>query len=489
MNESITQSRYAYLLSSALLAALPATGLASTFTVNTTTDPATPAPSNCTTEGAACSLRDALAAADLAPDHDQVVFDVDDTIYLTRSLVAQHPVTIDGGGVTTIRVHQGYNIAQLPYGESGDILPVLQPVYYSPPAGVRYLLSLYGSGSEVLNLALDGGITPPAGEGPVAAVDWDANGTIDYYLLSSGDDGETVWLLTGGIRVDFGSGLDCPDNPPLGQVRVAGNQLTHLGGSGISVYFHVLADISGNEITGGGYPQPGFNYDGINTYCGAAANVAQNFVSGYRNGIAMVYFTATSVSENQVFSNRTGIEGQAASALVGPNLIADNESAHNEQNGIQIRQVADTAILGNEVHHNGSDPQSQGGIWVVQSGANTIAGNESTENSGFGIALDSAEWNAVEANETSRNGGVGIALVNGARFNTVAANESTENQVGIISVVTEPGVPMPYDNTIVSNEVSANINTDLVDFDPVCNDTWADNEFGTAFAASGACIQ
>lgn len=489
MFESSTQSKYALLFSSVLLAAMPLTGMAATFTVNTETDPVTPASANCTTPGAACSLRDALAAADMAPDHDQVLFDVKDTIYLTRALVAAHPVTIDGGGKAQVRVHQGYNIAQLPFGESGDLLPTLQPVYYSPAAGSRYMLSLYGDGSEVLNLALDGSISVPEGEGPVVASDWNADGAIDYFALSVEEEGESFWLLTGGIRVDFGVVLDCPEGPALGRARISGNRLSHLGGDGISVYFHQLTDISDNEITGGGYPQQGWNYEGINSYCAAGANVSENLVSGYRGGIAMTYFTATTISGNELLSNRTGITGEFASALFGPNLIANNESAYNANFGIQVFQVSDTAIQENVVQHNGSDPQGQGGILVSQSAAVTVAGNESSKNVGFGIAIDSAEWNTVEGNKTRSNAGVGIALSNGARFNTVRDNNLEKDWIGIIAVATEPGYPFPYANTIEANSVSASVEADLVDADPVCDDNWTDNKFGTAFAASGACIQ
>ncbi len=67
---------------------LTSTSFAETYTVNSTDDPQLVNPANCMTPMLACSLRDALAAADQSMLHDTVEFEIDGTIYLTRPLAA-----------------------------------------------------------------------------------------------------------------------------------------------------------------------------------------------------------------------------------------------------------------------------------------------------------------------------------------------------------------------------------------------------------------
>ena len=125
----MTITKLSTLISSILLTS---TAFGATFTVTSTADPAIVNPANCTAPSASCTLRDALAAADQDPLHDHVQFDVHDTIHITRGLQALHPVTIDGGGDTQVRVHQGYSIAILPdfFGDRVNVnRTVMQHLY------------------------------------------------------------------------------------------------------------------------------------------------------------------------------------------------------------------------------------------------------------------------------------------------------------------------------------------------------------------------
>jgi CSLREA domain-containing protein len=174
----MTMMRF-FMVATALSMALPLRVSADLFTVNSTADPALGDPLNCTAGAPACTLRDALAAADATPQPDSIAFSVSGTIYLGQALVATQPVTIDGGGNTVVRVAQGYSIAVLedrPVFGSGPV-PVLQPAYYSENAAVRAMLNLLGPGSAVSGLSLDGSITPDPADLGVARIDFDSNGT------------------------------------------------------------------------------------------------------------------------------------------------------------------------------------------------------------------------------------------------------------------------------------------------------------------------
>ena len=482
-----TQSaNHARLIPAALMAALPGPLLAATLTVTTPGDPDVPDGARCTAATANCSLRDALAAADATPAHDLIVFDVNDPIYLKRKLSAQTPVTLDGAGVTRIRIDQGYDILTLPGGAR-----ILQPAYSAIAAGGRYMLELGAGGSTVTGLGFDGSVAPLPGEAGVDAFDFNSDGVPDYYALNGESDGESVWLVTGGIRADFTppGATDCSPGLPLQPIVIQGNTLQNLGGSGIEVAFHVLATIADNVISGGGFGQQGWDYDGVFMFCGGAANVSGNEVFGYRSGISLAAGSAFNITGNTVSGNGLGLDIEFVNGDAGPSLVADNESAANHHLGMLLLLSSAIHVMDNEFRDNGTDPQAEGGIALIGSSENVIAGNESQNNSGFGIVLDRSWLNEVTANETQSNGGAGIVLVNNAQFNAVTDNESKLNGAGIVLAKTIVEEPFPANNSIDSNEAQGNWANDLEDLDPACNDGWSNNRFDSAYAASGACIQ
>jgi CSLREA domain-containing protein len=140
---NFSNGRLSLLVALILFAGLSGHLFAGTFTVTSTDDPEFIDTSNCLSPNLACSLREALAAADLTSEPDVVVFKVDGPIHLTRMVTVANPVIIDGGGETIVRVHQGYEITTLEDrnddpstpGLCGELvcpeLPVLQPTFFS----------------------------------------------------------------------------------------------------------------------------------------------------------------------------------------------------------------------------------------------------------------------------------------------------------------------------------------------------------------------
>lgn len=473
-----------------VLATTTSSLLAETFTVTSPADPVTPQATNCSAAASACTLRDALAAADSTAEPDRIVFDIDEPIYLTRRLTAQTPVRIEGGKNTQLRVHQGYTIATLPDRFTPNIVPVLQPVFVASP-GNRYMLDLRASGSSVTNLKFDGSITPTPGETTVERLDINGDDVTDVPLYQGNDEGNMVWLVAGGVTADFSPpwATECGEDLPLGQVEIVGNEFRNLGFGGITVVAYVMSTIADNEIIGGGYPQERWDFDGIWLYCGAATTVSGNLVSHYRNGISVALATAVSLTENELTHNRIGIDIEYTSDLVGPNLVQNNKSSSNGISGMHIFTASALNVFDNEIHENGSDPNENGGILVIGSAWNTIAGNDVRDNSGYGIALDASWVNEVSGNDTIDNGGAGVVLVNDSQQNLVSANRSRFNGAGIVLATTTNAFVFPSNNLIENNRTEHNLAADLGDFDPVCNDLWSNNRFDTLLPQGSACIQ
>jgi CSLREA domain-containing protein len=467
---------------------LASTGSAATFTVNTTADPQVVNAGNCTHALQACSLREALAAADQSALHDTIEFEIDGTIHLTRPLSAAQPVTIDGGeDKTVIRVHQGYNIVTLtdvffPYEQ----VPVLQPTYYSVRSWARPMLALSGDGSVVTNLELDGSITPDPSDLGVARIDYDSNDETGFLLFTMDKNGDGVgdrWPIGGGILVNFE-----PASP--GTIEISDNEMNYMNDTAITVVFTSDAHISDNEIKvayiGDHTVRQYFHADGIYAYESQGIVVADNEISGLRNGVAITAGSGATLSGNEVTDNwRSGlwIESMAFGS------ITENQVRDNGEFGILVAG-AFNAVSDNEVKGNGSNPDTNGGILLYLGFGNTVGFNESMDNSGFGIAIDQSTDNTITNNSLKGNGGSGITLISTdpdgplAARNLVEDNTISGSATGIMAGFV---APFPLNNAFLDNLLWEN-GYDVVDFDPQCNDSWANNGFTTAYAASGDCI-
>jgi hypothetical protein len=518
-----TRSNYlSKILAVVLCWGLSITALAATFTVNSTEDPdATDVDSaNCSVPNQTCSLREALAAADEFGDLDTIVFDVSGPVHLKRGLIAVEPVVIDGGGTTTVRVDQGYVITTLADrndnpqtpGLCGELicpaLPVLQPAYYSEGGANRQMLELHGSGSAVTGLILDGSITPQPADVGVQRIDFESNGSTDFFLFTIMSDGggpgpRARWLVAGGVRLVL----------PLGTAEIIGNELRNFNSTAVLVEGAwpsettppepVIAPvISGNIITGGAQGQPFASADGIVMYWVVGAEISNNVVSSFRSGLSAEYFAGLSATGNRFVENGTGIDLRSGDGSQAEILIDDNVISGNAAYGLSATAIGFGQISNNEVDGNGSHPELQGGILLVNASANSIAMNEVHGNSGFGIVIDGhfidglidangspidyAVSNHVARNDVRSNGGVGIVILNDSFFNTVESNDSVRNSTGIVAGYT---APFPYSNTFQRNTFKKNSENDVLDLDPICNDVWTDNEFKTVTSSTENCIQ
>jgi CSLREA domain-containing protein len=492
---------------------------AATFTVTSTDDPVVVDINNCTSPNLACSLREALAAADADTSSDIVVFDVDDTIHLTRMLVVSQPVTIDGGGDTVVRVHQGYDVTRLPDRNSNPATPglcgkmncpdlrVLQPTYYSENGPNRPMIELYGSGSVVTGLVLDGSITPDTRERDVERIDFESDGFTDFYLFtieSDDDSGEgRRWLVAGGLRFVA----------PWGTASVIGNTLRNFSDRAVLIegalptegppptpFIPVLDPVvTGNVISGGAAGQPFASADGISLLVVFGAEVSDNTVIGFRNGLDAEYVQRVNVNGNEFVKNGVGVQFRLAGSEdpYHANVIESNSINMNTTYGLLATGFFLSRITDNEVNMNGSHPQFDGGIRVVSSWGNTIDMNEVSQNSGFGIVIDGhfvsedipvedAAYNTVAHNVVHRNGGVGIFIFNNAHDNQIVYNESYRNSVGVVAGFESP---FPYSNLYQGNMFERNKEVDVLDQDPVCNDFWTGNTFGTVDSASEDCVE
>ena len=487
----------------AICTILPSQLFASQFTVTSTGDPATGNPDACAVGSAACTLRDALAAADLTAEVDGIGFAVSEPIFLRKALTATQAVTIDGGGSTTIRVDQGYNIKTLldrpVFGN--DNVQVLQPPYFSVGQPNRPMLELIGVGSVVSNIHLDGSITPLPADLGVARIDFDSNDTTDFLLYTIDSDGDTIedrWLVAGGIYV-------------TGSPTVSGNELTNFNNNAIGVEFSFNAVVTDNLISGGAAGQPAFSADGISFFSSAVSVVSGNTVSGFRNGMAITHSSGINVNGNELAGNINGIELDQMDTSFGQNVVIDNIVADNQKRGILVTSVSgaqitgnevddnsevgihiktagEISLTGNEVKRNGSGAREHGGILISEgSGLITVDSNELISNQGFAVVIDGSFGNVLSNNELKSNAGVGLILLNGAMWNQVLANEVLNNFVGMISGV-ENDPLFPSSNFFQGNTLQLNTAIDALDFDPVCNDAWIANTIGSSASVSDNCI-
>ena len=470
-----------------LLGMLTGPVLADQFIVNSTNDPASGNPAACTVGSDSCSLRDALAAADLDDAMDSVVFDVDGPIYLNKPLIAENPVSIDGGGDTLVRVHQGYSIVTLPdrptlCGGCSELVSVLQPTYFGSADSQRFMLELYGVGSQLSNIILDGSITLTPGEQQVDRIDFDSDDSTDYFLFTIESDGEELWLIEGGVMASMG------DYVNVGPVTINDNELRNFGSNAIQVNFSQGAVISNNLIYGGAAGQSYTSADGISMYVAVVAEVSGNQVSQYRTGFGSSATFGLVLSENEFARNETGMALYDADFRFGVNVVVeDNIIANNLEAGIVAGNVWDAEISRNIVQHNGSHPEFQGGIKLFESERNSINSNNVSYNSGYGIVIETAHENVITDNTTRKNGGGGIILLNDAQENVVENNKSNLNRVGILSASLGGAAP-PSNNIIGQNKLHNNAEFDALDTDSVCNNFWVNNTYNTELAFSGSCI-
>lgn len=494
-----------------LCAALPTQLLADHFTVNTAIDPDIVDPSNCTAGSQPCSLREALAAADLNPGMDTIAFDINDTIQLRKKLTAYGPVGIDGGKGTGIRLHQEYEVVIQPdrFDDDGngvfDDIPVLQPTYFSVNGPARAMLELFGPGSFVNNLVIDGSITQQPGDTGVTRIDFNSDGVTDNRVFTAeGDDGEDRWLVEGGILVQFAQ---------PGPVNISDNEFKYFNSTALHIQSSVYATVTNNVLSVG-------VFEGIQFYGGAFITVTDNSISGFRTALSVQLISGMTIRENDLVGNRGhGLYIEGVDNSAGDNLIEDNHAVGNANTGITLAAVGFATVQGNtvdandrfgidvkaakldenppypsgaisiidnNVRENGIHPAFEGGIRIAEGSLfNSVTGNKVHSNSGFGIVLDDAYSNTVANNSVRDSAGSGIVLFHGAQDNTVSDNHVERNGTGIFSV-SDTGT-FPSGNTIEGNDLRNNTEADAADPYPVCQNTWMNNKFRTASGPDG-CI-
>ena len=432
------------------------------------------------------------------------MFSVSEDIHLYKSLVAYQPVLIDGGGSTTLRVNQGYQVVTLPdlnrFG-GGDIAAI-QPVFFAEAGSKRALLRMFGPGSEVANMTFDGSITPSGSDVGVARIDVDSDGGINevLYTVDENGPGDGVrWPIAGGIEANE-------------TATIRDNQFYFHGSNAVTVETAVFTNVLNNEIAGGASDQPGFSAEGVFVFGSVHTTVSGNDISGYRNGVGFLYCSSMEISENVLQRNVRGIDLELVGPDFGTNRVLDNDiednfvtgittsqSAYVEMSGNDVSGNAETGIyivgageidlVDNEVKKNGSGAREHGGILIAEGSAHIrLDSNEASANIGFGVAIATSFANTLDNNELKDNAGAGLVLLGGAGGNTVQFNEVNGNYAGIISGL-EDEVWFPSGNTFQGNQVQLNAAVDALDYDPLCNDTWTGNTIGSAVSASLGCIE
>jgi parallel beta-helix repeat protein len=495
----------------ALFIALPTQLLADQFMVDTASDPEAVDPANCLAGLPDCSIREALAAADLNPGMDSIVFDVDDTIHLSRKLTAYGPVGIDGGKGTAIRLQQEYEVVLLPDRFDDDKngiyedVEALQPGYFSVNGSERAMLNLHGPGSFVKNMVIDGSITQQPWDSGVARIDFDSDGIVDNRVYTVEDeDGEFRWLVDGGILVQFAA---------PGPVHISDNELKYFNSTALHIEVSEYAMVRDNVFSVG-------VFEGVKLLHSRFITVIDNSISQFRTALNVKLSSGMTISGNNLVENRGhGIQIEGANNSEGENTIENNRAVGNANSGITLAAVTFATVLGNtvdsnhmvgidikavvvgedqsflssginivdnDVTENGINPVFEGGIRVAEgSFFNNVIGNKVHSNSGFGIVLDEAYSNTVHDNSVRDSAGSGIVLFRGAQANTVSGNHVERNGAGISS--TSITSIFPSGNTIEGNELRNNSLADAEDPYPVCQNTWLNNKFRTASGPEG-CI-
>jgi nitrous oxidase accessory protein NosD len=254
--------------------------------------------------------------------------------------------------------------------------------------------------------------------------------------------------------------------------------------------------ISDNLISGGAGDQDFASADGISLFWSFGAVISKNVVSGFRNGLAAQFFSGASVTGNEFVENGIGAGLAFADDSYAWNVIDGNVMSGNAIYGLSTTAIAYSHITNNDMHDNGSDPENDGGVLLVNSSVNLIAMNEVNRNTGFGIVIDGhfineeipdfAVLNTVQHNDVKFNGGAGIVLLNKAHDNLIEFNDAFKNSVGIVAGFESP---FPFGNTFDSNTIERNSEYDVLDLDPSCNVTWIANEFGSVGSIPGGCFE
>lgn len=491
-----------FLLASAVV--LSSEAMAATIVVNDTGDPATGNPANCP---AHCTLRDALAAADLTPTLDKIRFNITGTIYIKKQLIAHTPVDIDGGAKgTTIRIIQGYTIATLPdrFGNH-DLHLTLQPDYYSlnEPFPPQTMLVLEGNGSSFSHMTLDGSITPKPADAHrnIDRIDVNSDSITDYFLHSA--DGQ--WLVGQGIYAHA--------------INMHDNTVKYMRIYSVAVVNAYDAYIVHNHVFGGGAGEPYANSNCIHISNAAFPDVENNTVSGCKRGIALSSISGATVAHNHVTGNVEGIgydtsddslaTNRIASNVVDNNLdigiflayigsapqrpssttltVSNNEVKSNGHYGINVSWVSQVRFVDNDIEDNGSGGYFDSGLMLGT--ADSVVVNNTIKNNNTNGLIVTGWNNEIRNNKvTGSTNGSGLMLFEGgAHDNTVHNNIVDGNADGLVALAFDD--QYPKGNTISYNEILHNLAIDAVDFDPVCQNEWINNTFDTSYAASGdSCI-
>lgn len=201
----------------------------------------------------------------------------------------------------------------------------------------------------------------------------------------------------GGIGAS-GDNSTCPDPNAI----ITGNTVTGPGmdknvtwaPNGIQIGYGATGEVTGNIVSGNGYPGTDWTGSGILVVMSNGVKVHDNTVTGNETGIGTSgVINGTWIYDNIIDGNTFGIsiQNQAANTMIKDNIITNSSC-----DGIDICNFTNyggpptgTTIQGNTITGNNTkDDATSGGIWVddgVDGNEVSIHLNNISGNNGFGV--------------------------------------------------------------------------------------------------------
>jgi CSLREA domain-containing protein len=239
----------------AALVAWPSSAAATGYVVNTSTDPDN-GTGSCAT-GGSCSLRQAVNTANANPGADGITFAVT-TANVTNGpgnngIAVFGPVTIDGGGTTTIQRQSGFKLLSfISDGSSANIVSTVKNVtLQGTTGGDGGLVSVSASGAGLgVTLTLDHstlqGNTTASGRGAGLTVSI-AGGTLNVVDSTIAGNTEAGGERGGAIHVAVGGALNVTRSTIANNTATFGGAISLESGAGVAKV--VSTTFSGNNTS------------------------------------------------------------------------------------------------------------------------------------------------------------------------------------------------------------------------------------------------
>jgi CSLREA domain-containing protein len=437
-------SARAFGLALSVLLGMTASAGAATFTVNATTD-GNDGVCGVTTD--ACTLREALTAANATAGADEIHFAIPplDGSVRTIAPTSALPASTDPAGLIIDGYTQsGASPNTVANGDNAQLRIVLD----GASAGFVDALTLSGGATTVRGLAIGGfqnsaiQITSSNNRVTGCFLGTDASGTT---LRGNGRNGVRIQGGTGNVV----GGVQPADRNVIAGSGAEGVFVTLSTGNTVQGNF-IGTDATGSQAFGNAAEGVEVRFASDNVIGGAAAG-AGNVIAA--NGLAGLQIYGSSTRRTIVQGNRIGTDvmgtaplGNGTDGIVllsstSDNTIggtvpgAGNRVAANLLTGIAIANASRTLIAANVIGGDSAATATLGnafeGIFISGGVATSVHGNTIAYNGSPGVGvMFGTTGNAIRGNAIFANDGLGIDLSNNSPYDGVSPNDTGDVDTG-----------------------------------------------------------